>query len=214
VCTIKPLFATVLPFIIAFLIFYPCSMPTAVMTESGDSLSVAPDHFVRRQSSPILPSTVFSNFNAPVSTSRPIIISPPPTPRSPKPRAGKLSLRLRSNSGLSLHTNEDALRRYTDYNPDGSPRTPLFAPVIWHPETANGIDRLSAQHRRSTALTPQSPSALPIPDLFGQDVFHMVLKNPTTAHRLWKFAQKQGCGESIEYLMKVGTVTHAATHAY
>jgi len=40
-------------------------------------------------------------------------------------------------------------------------------------------------------------------DFFSSEIFHMVLKNPTTAHRFLKFCQNRDCGENIEFLQKV-----------
>lgn len=40
-------------------------------------------------------------------------------------------------------------------------------------------------------------------DFFSQEVFHIVLHNPTTAHRLLKFSQARMCGENMEFLEKV-----------
>lgn len=42
-----------------------------------------------------------------------------------------------------------------------------------------------------------------VTDFFGSDVFHIVLHNPTTAHRLLKFSQSRACGENMEFLQKV-----------
>ena len=42
-------------------------------------------------------------------------------------------------------------------------------------------------------------------DFFSQEVFHIVLHNPTTAHRLLKFSQARMCGENMEFLEKVPT---------
>lgn len=42
-------------------------------------------------------------------------------------------------------------------------------------------------------------------DFFSQEVFHIVLHNPTTAHRLLKFSQARMCGENMEFLEKVRT---------
>jgi phototropin len=176
-----------------------------MLKESREPLTPPFGDAARRRSSPILPtSPSFPSLNVAVATPKPFIISPPPTPRSPRPRAGNLSRRLRSNSGLSFHTNQEALRQYTDYNPDGSPKTPSFAPVLWQSDTMNSIDSMTAGYRNSMGMNGNaSTPSLPIPDFFGRDVFQMVLSNPTTAHRLLKFAQSRGSGESMEYLLKV-----------
>ena len=41
-------------------------------------------------------------------------------------------------------------------------------------------------------------------DFFSNEVFQIVLHNPTTAHRLAKFSQARMCGENMEFLEKVG----------
>lgn len=40
-------------------------------------------------------------------------------------------------------------------------------------------------------------------DFFSSEVFHIVLHNPATAHRLLKFSQARMCGENMEFLEKV-----------
>jgi hypothetical protein len=44
-----------------------------------------------------------------------------------------------------------------------------------------------------------------ITDFFSSEVFHIVLHNPTTAHRLLRFCQSRACGENMEFLQKVRT---------
>ena len=50
-------------------------------------------------------------------------------------------------------------------------------------------------------------SANGLADFFSTEVFHIVLHNPTTAHRLLKFSQARMCGENMEFLEKVCDVT-------
>lgn len=57
---------------------------------------------------------------------------------------------------------------------------------------------ISTQH---TATTGTSTSK--IADFFGHEVFQIVLRNPTTAHQLKKFAQSRLCGENLEFLEMV-----------
>ncbi|KAH7353326.1 hypothetical protein B0T11DRAFT_116848 [Plectosphaerella cucumerina] len=146
--------------------------------------------------------TVAANF----SRIRPAAVSPPVTPYSA--RHDKLSSRLRSNSGLSLHTNEDALRRYTDYNSDGSPRTPTFdSSVTWG--SIDGVASGSRQTPRRTMPppTPHQPeqAALPIPDFFSQKVFQAVLANPSTRDRFVRFARRSGAAADIDFLLGIAT---------
>ncbi|KAG7005598.1 hypothetical protein G7Y79_00019g047780 [Physcia stellaris] len=44
-------------------------------------------------------------------------------------------------------------------------------------------------------------------DFFSNEVFQIVLHNPTTAHRLSKFSQARMCGENMEFLEKVDRYT-------
>lgn len=44
------------------------------------------------------------------------------------------------------------------------------------------------------------------PDFFSQDVFQMVLHNPTTSHQLMKFSQSRFCAENIDFLDRVSIV--------
>lgn len=57
----------------------------------------------------------------------------------------------------------------------------------------------------STSSPPQSGNiGNNITDFFSSEVFHIVLHNPTTAHRLLRFCQSRACGENMEFLQKVG----------
>ncbi|PTD03849.1 Phototropin-1 [Fusarium culmorum] len=110
--------------------------------------------------------------------------SPPLRSRSSRPKSAKFSsYRLRSNSGLSLHTNEDILRQYTDYHPDGTPRAGLYS---------NGGGNES-----------DSSGELPIPDLVGREMFDMVMADHAASGQLWKFAADRGVGQNVDYLMKI-----------
>ena len=50
-----------------------------------------------------------------------------------------------------------------------------------------------------------SIGASPFADFFSTEVFHLVLHNPTTEHRLLKFCQSRLCGENMEFLEKVAS---------
>lgn len=158
------------------------------------------------------------------SVSRSQMLSPPQTPREdigsttpafgplskPRNRPERISIRLRSNSGLSMHTNEMALRQYTDYNPDGSPRSALFSSSLQSGRMASMDNQISGGPRSHTSLSHHSgqsnngsSSSLIIPDFLGREVFQMALNNPTTCHRLLRYTQDQGCGELVEFLLKL-----------
>ncbi|KAI5464931.1 hypothetical protein BGZ63DRAFT_379021 [Mariannaea sp. PMI_226] len=122
---------------------------------------------------------------------------------SSRPKSAKFSAyRLRSNSGLSLHANEDLLRQYTDYHPDGSPRASSFN---GGGDRLRSIDSITTTSQRSsiTFTDSDNSSELPIRDFFGREMFDMVMKDPTVAAQLWKFAASRGVGQNVEYLMKI-----------
>jgi len=193
----------------------PSSTTTSIRTVESyrshrSTLSPPKEDWNRRKSSPIFPAaaTNFESLNSVAASGRRSTLSPsiPTSPRSPSLKSDSLSSRLRSNSGLSLHTNSSALRRYTDYEQDGSLRLSQFDPVEWRdtaspppplpPPTSN---RASMAFRGNNGSSP----ALGIPDFFSREVVQMVLNNPTTAHRMWQFAQSRGGGENMEFLMAV-----------
>ncbi|KZL87459.1 k+-channel erg-like protein [Colletotrichum incanum] len=147
--------------------------------------------------------------NSPTSSSLPVptmTFSPPATPRGPRPN--NMSFRLRSNSGLSLHTNEDAFRRYTDYNPDGSPRSPTFGPGIW-----SSLDGVSTSLRRSFGppVMEVESEPLSIPDFLGREVFQMVLGHAIASKRFFYFAQSRGCGPDVEFLLRIQEYSKSLT---
>ncbi|KAL6912817.1 hypothetical protein ACHAP8_010541 [Fusarium lateritium] len=136
--------------------------------------------------------------------------SPPLRSRSSRPKSAKFSsYRLRSNSGLSLHTNEDILRQYTDYHPDGTPRAALYSNggSQWSAERLRSIDSVasSARSQRSSIAYTESDSSgeLPIPDLVGREMFDMVMADHAASGQLWKFAADRGVGQNVDYLMKI-----------
>lgn len=132
---------------------------------------------------------------------------------SSRPKSAKFqSLRLRSNSGLSLHTNDEVLKEYTDYNPDGSPRTPLYtlSDSPYDPAGMGSIDAIaSSQRRTSVAMTESEVTSKPMPSILSQDVFDMAMRNPEIANKLWKFAAAQGRGQDVEFLIKVKHVEYS-----
>lgn len=163
----------------------------------------------RRMSTPMLPT----NFNyMDAAPSVPRVLSPPPTPRSPPPRPDRLSLRLRSNSGLRMHTNDAALRQYTDYESGAqySPRKTHYAGSLIEHRHENIDDVLSPRSTRpgSRQSMPYAPggltTALPFLDFLGKEAFQMAMECPSIARHMMKYCEDQGCEENVDFLMKVG----------
>ncbi|KAF4973909.1 hypothetical protein FZEAL_9135 [Fusarium zealandicum] len=135
-------------------------------------------------------------------------LQPPTKTRSSvRPKSAKFSAyRLRSNSGLSLHTNEDILKQYTDYYPDGTPRMGLYGNGAgqWSGERLRSIDSIASSQRSSVAFTDSDGSGdLPIPDLIGREMFDLVMNDPVASGQLWKYAASRGVGQNVDYLMKI-----------
>ena len=164
------------------------------------------DEFGRRRS-----ATAVSEQGGSGSKSHPNVLSPPPSPQAIRERSNmkpsmhlsvggsSFSHRLRSNSGLSLHMNEDALRQYTDYNADGTSRGPLFRPFDWQKDGGSGTE----VPRRDLVLNERDEWSLPIPDVFGTETFQMVLKDPSAASGLLQYSRDSGYCVDMAYLSKV-----------
>lgn len=55
----------------------------------------------------------------------------------------------------------------------------------------------------NTLNGPWGIGASTVTDFFSQEVFQLVIHNPTTLYRFFKFCQSRNCGENIEFLQKV-----------
>lgn len=155
-----------------------------------------------------------TNFNyIDVVPSVPRILSPPPTPtlRSPPPRPDRLSLRLRSNSGLRMHTNDAALRQYTDYESSGqySPRKATYGSSLLESRHENMDDVLSPRSMQlgSRQSMPHVSgglvSALPFLDFLGKEAFQMAMECAPILRHMTKYCEDQGCEENVDFLIKV-----------
>ncbi|KAI6380849.1 hypothetical protein MCOR25_001518 [Pyricularia grisea] len=209
--------------------------PVSLLNNPHASISLSS----RRRSSPVAPLQRFDSLNktANFCTTTVAVISPPPTPHSPRSAHKRdtlaLPLRLRSNSGLSLHTNSAAFRQYTDYsNLDGSPITPsffnqdtttttfaidsAFRPRTSGQDTPGGGEVVSSSNlyrnskRESVAsVLTSAPSrtgscpVLCVPEFFTKDVIQIVLQSQTTFDRLMWYAEKHKSTDGMEFLAKL-----------
>ncbi|KAK4125593.1 hypothetical protein N657DRAFT_591233, partial [Parathielavia appendiculata] len=138
----------------------------------------------------------------PISTA----LSPPPGPKTLPKR--KSNFRLRSDSGMALHTNQAAFRQYTDYNPDGSistrpsrSRHPSF-------DDSSSVEDFKG-HQVNSEPKGLVTNGKVLPDLFEPAVFKLALSNRATAQRLRAFAQTRRCGSDIDFLLKVEEYSRA-----
>jgi phototropin len=122
---------------------------------------------------------------------------------SSRPKSAKFtSARIRSNSGLAHHLQALDLKQYTEYLPDGSPKSPMYG------LSGSSSHSLTDTSTESVHLTPSfvqtvSESEVPIQDILGKEALDLAMKNPDTANKLWRLAASQGCEDKVEFLMKV-----------
>ncbi|KAK3323742.1 hypothetical protein B0T19DRAFT_212893 [Cercophora scortea] len=127
----------------------------------------------------------------------------PATSGSSRSHPEKLHIPLRSDSGLALHTNQSAFRQYTDYNSDGSLRSPGHRKRPLSYDGISSIDTLSLGNRSCEESRDQPQPSQSIPDFFDRDVINMAFGNPTTEQKIYKFAQGRHCAGDVEFLSKV-----------
>ncbi|KAM3076853.1 hypothetical protein ACMFMG_003681 [Clarireedia jacksonii] len=66
-----------------------------------------------------------------------------------------------------------------------------------------GIMKLGDRASLGSRGGPGVNGAANFTDFFSAEVFHIVLHNPTTAHRFLKFCQSRSCAENLEFLQKI-----------
>ncbi|KAH7031474.1 uncharacterized protein B0I36DRAFT_323976 [Microdochium trichocladiopsis] len=158
---------------------------------------------------PIMPTNV-NSLNALPPTPR--IASPQPSTRGSIASVDRLSLRLRSNSGLAHHTNEAAFKQYVDYGASKSSRPKSFNPSG---RTSTLSERLPSTYDELPELSPRSVAFTthtydvfpPFVDILSKDIFSMMLENSSTSQHFLNYCEDQGCEENIEFLMRVKDFT-------
>ena len=133
------------------------------------------------------------------------------------------AFRVRSpdQSGLPSRTSSQANSRpyqheVTDRNGISSPAEDLrkldfnLAPLeeeeanhrsYYEPSISSVVSAPQSQASHTTGVSGSSTSR--IPDFFSNEIFQIVLHNPTTSHQLTKFSQSRLSGENLEFLEKV-----------
>jgi len=196
------LFVT-LVWLVRFHLNHSCIMLT-MKRDTVDSFATFGDNWARRssiQSNPVLvlPHRL-GTATCEVNTTP---LSPPPIPSigSPGTKTEKIHVRLRSDSGLSFHTNQSAFRQYTDYNSDGSPRSPSYF------NRPLSFDRASSPSVAEAAPTIGSRCSFrqlePLPDFYSSEAIALAFSDATISQRLCQFAQSRNCAADMEFLMKV-----------
>ncbi|KAK4465861.1 hypothetical protein QBC42DRAFT_217879 [Cladorrhinum samala] len=157
----------------------------------------------------VLPFRNESRWSNPNATA----LRPPPlasTASTAPPLQSKgLHLRLRSDSGLSLHTNQSAFRQYTDYNSDGSWGS-RYSPTRSHSLTKScSTDnfRLVSKPFSNSASKDIIAPPKTLPDFFDPAIIKLAFSNPATGQRLCQFARTRNSGADMEFLLKVDEYT-------
>ncbi|KAI1083379.1 hypothetical protein F5B20DRAFT_402631 [Whalleya microplaca] len=161
--------------------------------ESTDSQGQHKEPIYHRRAAPIMTTSIDSTGTLPPKSHG---VKSSPTLRSPPLRSDKLSLRLRSNSGLALHTNESALSQYIDYKRHRPARPFSFDPSIYNLP-------LDEEEISSSQRIGDLTSRLPILDFLGKDAFKIALADPVVTRQFLKYCKGNGCEENLEFLLKV-----------
>ncbi|KAK3987563.1 hypothetical protein QBC44DRAFT_294744 [Cladorrhinum sp. PSN332] len=137
-------------------------------------------------------------------------LSPPPPTSNPPPVQSKSAhLRLRSDSGLSLHTNQSAFRQYTDYNSDGSMRSRSSHTRSQSLNGSSSSDNLRLASKQTSMIKETFGLPKTLPDFFDQAVIKLAFANPTTSQRLCRFASGRNSAADMEFLLKVDEYSRA-----
>lgn len=146
-----------------------------------------------------------SIHSADYASTVPRVISPPPSCRSPPPRTDRLSLRLRSNSGLTLHTNEAALSQYIDYKKDRLMRQPSFTKPLHDSPLDEDDSNPSSDKKSPWAMRPFCCPSFPTE--LSDEIFQLSLNHPIIAQKFRAYCKEQGCEGHLEFWMKVCNIT-------
>ncbi|GAB1319206.1 RGS domain-containing protein [Madurella fahalii] len=130
-------------------------------------------------------------------------LSPPLVSRSARVRSKNTRGRLRSGSGLSLHTNHGSFRQYTGYNSGGSvPSGPCHRKGVSYDESSS-VDTPTFAPRASIECKELASQCGVLPDFFGPVVIKAAFSNPATRRKLCSFARNRHTVADIGFLFKV-----------
>ncbi|KAL2166172.1 hypothetical protein VTG60DRAFT_3155 [Thermothelomyces hinnuleus] len=177
-------------------------------SDTDDSLPTIKDDLSRpgsNGSSPVLvrPNAYDRQPSNPIMTA----LSPPPPQgfKHSKPRPPQSHLRLRSDSGLALHSNQAGSRQYTHYNPDSpADSRPSPARTSSNDGTSSVEDSYSSR-RLSPKLRGFAVDGRVLPDFFEPAVIKIAFSDETTVRKLRTFAETRHGGSDVDFLLKVGS---------
>jgi hypothetical protein len=170
---------------------------------AGDSLPTLRDSIIKSENNKSQPiQSLPYRFDR--QSSNPIItaLSPPPLSRA-TPRRKKSNQRLRSDSGLGLHTNQPGFLQPTEYALNGSVPTRSRHSKAPSVDENSSVEDFSLGHLPSPDLEGFVSNGKVLPDFFEPAVIKLALSNPATVQRLRKFAETRHDGSDIDFLLKV-----------
>lgn len=159
-----------------------------------------PHRFDRQWSNPIVTALSPPHGVKPVQPVQPIRTV------QPQPRRKKSHLRLRSDSGLALHTNQAAFRQYTEYKSDGSLPGRTYRSRALSYDANSSVEDFALEEEP----TIEEPKGFVfedrvLPDFFEPSVIELAFSDSATGQRLRKFAETRQGEPDIEFLLKVSS---------
>ncbi|KAH6856291.1 hypothetical protein B0I37DRAFT_302599 [Chaetomium sp. MPI-CAGE-AT-0009] len=180
-------------------------------SNTADSLPTLGDNLSRvsndNNSNPVLvlPQQFDRQCSNPIATA----LSPAPGFKPAQPQRKKSHLRLRSDSGLALHTNQPAFRQRKHSNSGPSvPSRPSPARALtfdWN----SSVEDFSFGHNLSPEFGGFVANGKVLPDFFEPAVVKLAFSNKEIVRRLCAFADTRHDGSDIDFLRKVEEYSRA-----
>jgi hypothetical protein len=170
---------------------------------TGDSVPTLRDSLIKNESNKFHPVQPLPHqFDR--QSSNPIItaLSPPPLSRATSRRKNSQQ-RLRSDSGLGLHTNQSGFRQHTEYSLHGSTPALPFRSRALSIDDNSSVEDFSLGHVPNIELQGFGSNGRVLLDFFEPAVIRLAFSNLATVQRLRRFAETRHGGSDIDFLLKV-----------
>ncbi|KAH6632131.1 hypothetical protein F5144DRAFT_602875 [Chaetomium tenue] len=182
-----------------------------VRSNTADSLPTLGDNLSRvsrnSKSNPVLvlPQQYDRQWSNPIMTA----LSPPPSSKPAQPPRTNSHHRLRSDSGLALHTNQAAFRhrKYSNSAGPASARHPPARALSF--DSNSSVEDFALDRSFSPELGGFVSNGKVIPDFFEPAVVKLAFSNKGTVRRLCAFAETRHDGSDIDFLRKVEEYSRA-----
>ncbi|EAQ87759.1 hypothetical protein CHGG_04378 [Chaetomium globosum CBS 148.51] len=176
-----------------------------VRSNTADSLPTLGDNLNRvsrnSKSNPVLvlPQQYERQWSNPIMTA----LSPPPSSKPAQPQRKNSHHRLRSDSGLALHTNQAAFRQRKNSNSAGPVSTRHLPARALSFDSNSSVEEFALGRSFSPELGGFVSNGRVIPDFFEPAVVKLAFSNKETVRRLCAFAETRHDGSDIDFLRKV-----------